>query len=981
MSMAKGSKKHQDTESPIFENLPLYKVIKTNKGRTVMLHNDGSTSLIIPFEGINNTSLSEEEYVSMFRRIQSTLDDVDSGEISIQFMMVRDNNVGTSSKEHLPSFLRPRADYLEYLAENYMLFVNRFYLSIHCQANNKVSEGTFTRWYNKWKYRKDNTYQYEKVMSGIEMRVTKVVELADAMCQMLVDIGATFKLIKDEQEYYKIIQEFTRPGKSKESPIIIDNNSPTDSPRQQLFSGVRASVSKHDFTLDDYYHKVWTLDRSPRETIFGKTIEAIETVPFEFIYSVTFRTATNQESLSTFKMKLAEKRMASGGNEGALVEDRTLMADEKRVSDSYDRFAFGDARGIVVSANFVLRAKEEFIEKMSRAAKVTREEMVRRFDQNLTKRVFSRFGASEWVNEEGTSFPVFLNIIPGMSSMYSGVLKNIFLTTENIPYFLAIYDNKRHLEHNGTNHFIDARGNRVVFDLMDPTLPAWNYSISGQTGSGKSVLVNALLTMQFADTARGKRPVICILDVGGDRGSYTKFMELVHGTQINLSRTVKPSIQMFELIPERSVPTPAKIQKVAKTIFADIQKDDELAEVADKLDTLQKVEMKVREYFNEKLGMSPEMSSNDYELKKLFSEMIGFNEKPKYRELMALSAGEVVPDQKRFNLIMGVLEVILSTSSKKLDGFDTYDYDEVSEIVMETYRRVGEKHSRYPYMSDFLNVASSMVKQNEPMARKMITKIKNYTRDGAYPMFDQDTSIDVSNDVILTDLKGLEAEPQLQMIYTLLISQIYNDKMYFVKDRRKLIVRDEAWSLMQNERARRYFVEDLRTARKNGFATIAISQLPTDYLQPSAADGRAIISNFQVNIFCKFSTDSICREVGQEYGLGAEIVEEMKALGVQKEIQDDGSFKPTYAKFMMVMGKSVYIMKNLLHPFEYALYSSSAEDNAIIDYFMRVTKQYSSLEDVLWIIAEGKHIGDNNLAQFLDDAGYKNRARRVRRQK
>jgi conjugal transfer ATP-binding protein TraC len=300
---------------------------------------------------------------------------------------------------------------------------------------------------------------------------------------------------------------------------------------------------------------------------------------------------------------------------------------------------------------------------------------------------------------------------------------------------------------------------------------------------------------------------------------------------------------------------------------------------------------------------------------------------------------------------------------------------------METYRRIGEKHKRYPYMSDFLDVAGAMVKQNEPMARKMLTKIKNYTKEGAYPMFDQDTNIDTTNDVILTDLKGLEAEPQLQMIYTLLISQLYNDKMYFVKDRRKLIVRDEAWSLMQNERARRYFVEDLRTARKNGFATIAISQLPTDYLQPNPADGRAIISNFQVNIFCKFSTDSICREVGQEYNLGPEIVEEMKSLGVQKEIQEDGSFKPTYAKFMMVMGKSVYILKNLLHPFEYALYSSSAEDNAIIDYYMRVTKTYSNLEDVLWVIAQNKHIGDNDLATFLDEAGYKNMARRVRRQK
>ena len=36
----------------------------------------------------------------------------------------------------------------------------------------------------------------------------------------------------------------------------------------------------------------------------------------------------------------------------------------------------------------------------------------------------------------------------------------------------------------------------VPFDLLDERIPSWNYSISGQTGSGKSVLMNAILTIQ-----------------------------------------------------------------------------------------------------------------------------------------------------------------------------------------------------------------------------------------------------------------------------------------------------------------------------------------------------------------------------------------------------------------------------------------------------------------------------------------------------
>lgn len=126
MGMAKGTSKHEAEESPIFDSVTLYKVIKTNKGRTLMLHVDGSVSMIIPFEGINNTALSEVDFEAMFRRIQSTLDDVDPNDMTIQFMMVRDSNVGSTKKEHLPTFLRPRADYLDFLAENYMLLLTNF---------------------------------------------------------------------------------------------------------------------------------------------------------------------------------------------------------------------------------------------------------------------------------------------------------------------------------------------------------------------------------------------------------------------------------------------------------------------------------------------------------------------------------------------------------------------------------------------------------------------------------------------------------------------------------------------------------------------------------------------------------------------------------------------------------------------------------------------------------------------------------------
>lgn len=993
--MLTGQPQHKLTEDSIFNDISLYKIINTKKGKPVILHLDGSASIVVKFEGLNNTSLSEQDFETMFKRVQSTLDDVTSPGLSIQFLMVRTNKINDIDEniQKLPSFLKPRAQYLQNLAENYELFVNKFYFAVHCAPEKKQKKDIFKELIEKWTQKEGwKATQLNKAFSNLDERVSTVIEVADLLGQMLNDLGTSFSFIKTKEEYYKMFQDFTRPNKTKiethdvnpvsklkdkskkiDGYINIDDSE--ESPRRALFSGVRANVNKQDFILDDYFHKVWTMDRAPRDFIYGRSIDIIESVPAEFIYSITFRPLTHQESIDIFKMKLAEKRLLNGRNKEALVEDRSLTAEENRISESYDMFAFGDASGTFASVNFVMRINVDVLDNMAKKNKLSRDEMVKKLDQQIVKKIFSRFGFSEWVNEENTGWQVFCKIIPGMSNLNTEALKVLFLSTSNVPYFLAMYENKRILKHNGTNHFIDTRRNMVVFDLMDPSLPAWNYSISGQTGSGKSVFMNTLLDMQFADLATtGKSPVICILDVGGDRGSYQKLMKLVNGTEINLSGVIKPSIQMMELVPERSNPTPEKIKNIVKYLIEDQKKDNPSFSKKE-----EDLELRTRAYFSEILVIGTN-NITDYERHKLFIETFEFEEKPEYRDLFKLKAGECEPSSKDFNLIMSILEVMLSSNAKVIDGFKIFDYDEISTIVLETYRKTP---GRWPYLSDLLKVADEMFdprdEDSKTLAQRFKIKIGNWTRSGANPMFDQETSVDISNDVILADLKGLEAYPQLQVVYTLLISQLFNNKMYFTRDRRKLIVRDEAWSIMQNELARKYFVEDLRTARKNGFATISISQLPTDYLNPDPADGRAIISNMQVQIFCKFGTEKICHEVAHEFGLGPEVVEEMKTLGLQKELQPDGSYKTTYSKFMMVMGgKNIYVFYNILHPFEYILYSSSAEDNAIIDYYSKIKKSHSDMEEILWLIAANKHIGDVGLADFLEKGGYTNMAGRVR---
>lgn len=967
-------KERDYNSSAIFENITWYKTIRTNRGKTVMLHHDGSASMIIPFEGINNTSMSEEDFEKMHENIQMIFDkNLTPNLFTVSFTMMRDANIKFKNIKQLPSFLAPRAEFLNNLAENYMLFMNRYYLTIHIKAVEEVKQSFLKKFYNNYiKYKNNAAFLKNEAFKGLDNRLTDLNKFADTLTDMLNNIGCKYKILDKKEEYDDILENFLRINKRKYGKVKIDHDNKIFSPRQQMFAGIDANMRKKDFTMDDYFHRVYTMEKSPVKVIYGKTIEYLQTFPAEFFYTISFRAQTHAETLNVFKFKLGMTRIQEGNNESAIVEDRTLTAETRRISDSYDLWADGGSVGLECSANFVLRISEQMIEQERKAKRQNREEVLRQYESRLNQNVFQEFGGSEWIAENNTQWEVFCQSIPGMPNMFKGSLKPLVLTSDNIPYFLPLYDNKRgHLTHNGVNHFIDSKGNRIDFDLMDPSLPAWNYSISGQTGSGKSVLVNTILTMQFAEMIieGGKPPVICILDVGGDRGSYTKFMKMVDGAQINLSRNLRPAIQVFKLNPDRSLPKQSKIKSIANGLLSHAQKHNAPYD-------LNELEKRVYNFFNIKLDSNIEELSDRMYIKNKFLENFEFPHEDFFEDMFKLQPGECIPSTKKLNLITSFLDIVLSTNYKVIDGFENYDQTEIEDLVMRTYEKLPD---RYPLMSDLYFLADEIVDKAEPSNLKLLQKLKAYTKQGQYHMFDQETNLDTSNNVILADLKGLESEPNLQAIYTLLISDIFSEKMYFLKGRRKLIIRDEAWSLMKNEKARNYFVEDLRTARKNGFATLSITQLPTDYLHPNPHDGRGIIANMQVTILCKFDSASICQEIGHEYQLSEDMIEAMTTLGLQKNREG----RATHSQFMMIIGggrnKQVYILNNILHPFEYQLYSSSADDNAVIDYYLYENKHFDKLEDVLWFLAEGRHIHDDHLIEYLLKAGATNMVKNIRK--
>jgi hypothetical protein len=122
------------------------------------------------------------------------------------------------------TFLKPRAQYLKTLAEDYKLFVNRFYLSIHCSAEKLQKKELVKEWLDRW-LKKDGwkVKQTDKAMSNIDRRVSLVLEISDLLFQMLNDVGASAKFFFKKEDYYSLWQQFTRPSKYKLETEVPDS--------------------------------------------------------------------------------------------------------------------------------------------------------------------------------------------------------------------------------------------------------------------------------------------------------------------------------------------------------------------------------------------------------------------------------------------------------------------------------------------------------------------------------------------------------------------------------------------------------------------------------------------------------------------------------------------------------------------------------------------------------------------------------------
>jgi len=137
-------------------------------------------------------------------------------------------------------------------------------------------------------------------------------------------------------------------------------------------------------------------------------------------------------------------------------------------------------------------------------------------------------------------------------------------------------------------------------------------------------------------------------------------------------------------------------------------------------------------------------------------------------------------------------------------------------------------------------------------AGTLVQRIKKYTEGTFAGLFNSPTNVDMKNQLVVFSVRDLEDELKPIAIYSI-VNYIWN----VVRSERKkrILVIDEAWWLMQSEDSAKFIFALVKRCRKYYLGVTTISQDVSDFL--NSPYGRAIVTNSALQLLLKQSPASI----------------------------------------------------------------------------------------------------------------------------
>jgi conjugal transfer ATP-binding protein TraC len=186
--------------------------------------------------------------------------------------------------------------------------------------------------------------------------------------------------------------------------------------------------------------------------------------------------------------------------------------------------------------------------------------------------------------------------------------------------------------------------------------------------------------------------------------------------------------------------------------------------------------------------------------------------------------------------------VELMTKEDDASGIGKLERSEIEYAVKEI---LAEEHE--PRLT---HLKEKLAANSEPSLQRMAKILGPWVGDTPFGKFvDQKSNLHLDKRIVCFDLKGMEAQPDLQAVCLFLITDLIWREVQRDRTTPKFVVFDECWSLLENDAGARFLGEVFRTFRKYRASAIAISQTMDDFANSRVAS--AILPNASVKWLLK----------------------------------------------------------------------------------------------------------------------------------
>jgi conjugal transfer ATP-binding protein TraC len=259
---------------------------------------------------------------------------------------------------------------------------------------------------------------------------------------------------------------------------------------------------------------------------------------------------------------------------------------------------------------------------------------------------------------------------------------------------------------------------------------------------------------------------------------------------------------------------------------------------------------------------------------------------------------------------MDILKAMLSKMASPDEPLEVYQMALLEGAITSTYKKYGVN-------ATVREVADFCLAQSDPEAQRLGKQLFPFA-GGAYTRwFDGPNNLDMDRDFVVMELSDLKGRKSLQQVVLLQLMSRINYEMFLTRGRKKVLIIDEAWELLDDPVMGKAMEALYRKARKEKGAVIIVTQSIDDlYNSPNA---RAIAANSAWQFILKQSSESIDGAIESGHF-------KIDAYGAQM-LKTVHTIPGKYSEIMIKRGEGQWgIVRLVVNRFSQVLYSSKDDE-------------------------------------------------------